>query len=78
MVGAALVAAAMLARAPAATVPLVVMVGIGVPVAAVLQVPAALTVLRGERTASRDHHMHIAMFRRHLARLPETDHPLER
>jgi hypothetical protein len=71
LVSMALVSAAALAPAPPAILPFAVLVGILMPMGAALDLPAAIGVLR------RDARL-IAAFRRHLARLPDARHPLDR
>jgi hypothetical protein len=65
LICAAMLAAAVLAPAPPLVVPFIVVVGIGLPLMAAWDVPAAVDVLRGEARL-------IAQFRRELDRLPET------
>ena len=65
---AALVAAAALAQAPAVVLPLVVAVGIGFPMLAACELPAALRAWRTDHA--------LDALRRQLERLPETEHPL--
>jgi|tagenome__1003787_1003787.scaffolds.fasta_scaffold20986869_8 hypothetical protein len=67
---AALFSAAALVPAPPGVLPIVVIVCIGAPMLASLELPAAYKVLREETTA-------IAALRRHLAQLPETRHPFD-
>jgi hypothetical protein len=66
---AALISAAALVPAPHAVLPLVVLVGIGAPMAFAAELPRAVTVLRRHRA--------VSTMRRHLARLPEVPHPLD-
>jgi hypothetical protein len=68
---AGLFAAAALAPAPPAALPLIILVCIGCPVLASWELPVALTVLRN-RPRSRA----LSDLRRGLAELPETEHPL--
>jgi hypothetical protein len=69
---AALCAAAILAPAPEAVVPFVVIVCIGCPMLASWQVPDVLATLRSRRFATRA----LSQMHRGLAQLPETEHPL--
>lgn len=69
---AALCAAAILAPAPEAVVPFVVIICIGCPVLASWQVPDVLAALRTRRLATRA----LSQLHRGLALLPETEHPL--
>jgi hypothetical protein len=64
--------AAVLAPAPPGALPMVVAVCIGCPMFASWQVPFALTSLQSRRARDRA----LARLRRHLAALPETEHPL--
>lgn len=73
VVCAALGAAAMLAPAPPAAVPVVVLVCLAGPMLALWELPAALSVLRhGIWGDARE----LARMRRGLERLPEVEHPL--
>jgi hypothetical protein len=67
---AGLISAAALVPAPLAALPLVVIVCVGMPMAATLELPAAIAALRRDSDA-------IAALRRQLAQLPETAHPLD-
>ena len=67
--GAALVAAAALAPAPPAVLPVLVLVCSALAVVAALELPMSIAVLRGPR-------LDLPTLRRHLDRLPETQHPL--
>jgi hypothetical protein len=69
LVCAGLVIAAALVPAPAAVVPFVVLVGIGVPMIVTLELPPAIATLRNARA--------VTAFRRGLDRLPEAAHPLD-
>ena len=69
---AALCTAAILAPAPTAVVPFVVIVCIGCPVLASWQVPHVVGALRTRRLASRA----LSQLHRGLAQLPEIEHPL--
>jgi hypothetical protein len=69
---AALCAAAILAPAPEAVVPFVVIICIGCPMLASWPVPDVLATLRSRRFASRA----LSQMHRGLAQLPETEHPL--
>lgn len=68
VVCASLLAAAALVPAPAAVLPLIILVCIGCPMAAAYELPPAMAALRGERAWS--------ALRRQLDDLPETPHPL--
>lgn len=72
LVSIAFCAGAILAPAPPAAVPLVVMVCVGAPLFAAWQVPIALRALRSRRTRGET----LSTFRRSLDELPETEHPL--
>lgn len=72
LVCAGLCAAAIVARAPTAVVPLVVVISVGCPMFAVWEVPGAIASLRAERQRANA----LAALRRSLAQLPETEHPL--
>ncbi len=65
-------AGAILAPAPPAAVPLVVMVCVGGPLFAAWEVPIALAALRTRRLGGHA----LTMLRRSLDELPETEHPL--
>lgn len=67
-----LCAAAILARAPAAAVPVIAAVCVWCPMLAGWEAPRALAALRADRTARRA----LANFRHGLDSLPETQHPL--
>ena len=69
---AALCTAAILAPAPMAVVPFVVIVCIGCPMLASWQVPDVVAALRSRRLAGRA----LSQMHRGLAQLPETEHPL--
>jgi hypothetical protein len=77
VVCAALATAAVLAPAPAVVVPVLVLVCIGLPMAATYDLPTAIHVLRNER-AERLKRRDLRNLRRELADLPETRHPLDR
>jgi hypothetical protein len=70
---AGLVAAAIVLHPPAAIVPLLVIVCVASPVVGTWELPLALTALRARRAG---HRHAIAMLRRTLDQLPETEHPL--
>lgn len=72
LISAGVCAAAILAPAPAAAVPLVVLICIGCPLFAAWEVPVALALLRADRAGGKA----LAMLRRTLDQLPETEHPL--
>ena len=68
---AGLMSAAVEVPAPAAVIPLLVVVCIGVPMLLAWSLPAAISVLvRNEEARA------LKAMRRHLDRLPETKHPL--
>jgi hypothetical protein len=67
----AICAAAILAHAPAAAVPLVALVCVGCPIFATWEMPIALASLRAQR--GRDA---LATLRKSLDKLPEVEHPL--
>jgi hypothetical protein len=69
---AGLVAAAVLAPAPAPVLPAVIVLTIGMPMVAAWELP---TVVRALRHAAR-HGRALAGLRRELDALPETPHPL--
>jgi hypothetical protein len=72
---AGLVAAAIVLHPPAAIVPVLVIVCVGSPVFGTWELPLAITALRAKRAG---HRHALAMLRRTLDELPETDHPLGR
>lgn len=72
LMSAGLSAAAIVAPAPTAVVPLVVVISVGCPIFAVWEVPGAIASMRAEREGDKA----LAMLRRSLAQLPETEHPL--
>jgi hypothetical protein len=72
---AALMAAATLAPAPPAVVPLLVAVCIGCPLGMAWSLPRAIAVLRAPR-APDEQTQAVAALRRHLEVLPEIEHPL--
>ena len=72
LVSMAVCAAAILAPAPPAAVPLMVIVCVGCPLFAAWQVPIAVVALRARRAGGEA----VSMFRRRLDELPETEHPL--
>jgi hypothetical protein len=69
---AGLCAAAIVAPAPSAVVPLVVVISVGCPVFAAWEVPGAIASVRAEQERGKA----LAALRRSLAQLPETEHPL--
>ena len=73
LVSAGLVTAAVLTPAPPAAVPLIVAVGIGLPLLGAWELPVALAALRrhGLLPGTREARL-LAEFRRQLRRLPET------
>lgn len=72
LMSAAVCAAAVVAHAPPPVVPLVVVASIGCPVFALWEVPNALAAMRAAREGGEA----LLRFRRSLAQLPETEHPL--
>lgn len=68
----AICAAAILAHAPAAVVPLVVAVSVGAPLFAAWEAPGALAWIRAESSGRKA----LAHLRSALDRLPEVEHPL--
>ena len=72
LVSIAVCTAAILAPAPPAAVPLVVIVCVGCPLFAAWQVPIAVAALRARRAGGQA----LSRFRRGLDELPETEHPL--
>src|SRR3954469_623625 len=67
-----LVAAAVLARAPAPALPVVVVLAIGMPMAAAWELSSVIAALRHVAHEGRA----LASLRRELDALPETRHPL--
>jgi hypothetical protein len=67
--GAGLVAAATLAPAPPAALPVLALACIAFGVLATLELPATIAALRAPR-------LDLDSLRRHLDRLPEIEHPL--
>lgn len=65
-----LLLAAALVPAPPAVLPLVVLVGVGMPMIVADALPPAVSALRARRRL-------VAAMRRDLAQLPETAHPLD-
>lgn len=63
--------AAILVPAPAAAVPLVALMCVGCPMFASWEVPVAIDSLRARRG-----HKALAILRKSLDKLPETEHPL--
>jgi hypothetical protein len=72
LVCAGLISAAILAPAPPAALPLIVLVAIGMPMTAASELPSLVATLRHGRHEGRA----LARLRRELERLPETHHPL--
>jgi hypothetical protein len=68
LISAALLGAALFVPAPPAVAPIVGLVCLGCPLFAGLQLPAAVNTLRTAGWTAR--------FHRHLAQLPEVEHPL--
>jgi uncharacterized membrane protein YdfJ with MMPL/SSD domain len=75
LVSAALLTAAALVPAPAAAIPLIIVVCIGCPMAAAVELPDAIAVVRRERRHGRNARAHEVL-RRQLDALPEREHPL--
>jgi Na+/phosphate symporter len=71
LISASVCVAAILARAPAVAIPLVVAICVGCPMFAGWEVPNALAAIRANRGRKA-----LARLRRSLDRLPETEHPL--
>jgi hypothetical protein len=74
-----LLAAAALVPAPPAALPAVILTGIGLPMLAAVELPAALEVLRRRHHGRLPHPLDegtVDMMLRHLEHLPETEHPL--
>jgi hypothetical protein len=69
---AGLVAAAVLAPAPPAVLPLLILLAIGIPLATAWELPATLAALRDRVREGRA----LVRLRRTLDALPETHHPL--
>ena len=67
---AGLVSAAALVPAPPAVLPLIAIVSVGGPMTVSFELRDGIAALRRQRAA-------LARFRRNLAELPETAHPLE-
>ena len=72
LISAGVCAAAVLVPAPAAALPLVVLISVGCPVFAAWELPRAVESLRAERSG----HQALASMQATLAQLPETEHPL--
>ncbi len=72
LIGMAICAAAILAHAPTAVVPLVVAVSVGAPLFAAWEAPGALAWIRAERSGRKA----LTHLRSALDRLPEVEHPL--
>lgn len=72
LLSAGLCAAAIIAPAPTAMVPLVVVISVGCPIFGVWEIPAAIASLRADSERGKA----LATLRRSLAQLPETEHPL--
>jgi hypothetical protein len=73
LISAAVCVVAILAPAPAAAIPLVVVISIGCPIFAGWNVPLAVARLRAHGRARRDP---ISQLRASLEQLPEVEHPL--
>lgn len=67
----ALCAAAILVPAPAAAVPMVALICVGVPMFVTWEIPAAIAAMRARRG-----HRALALLRQSLEQLPEVEHPL--
>ncbi|MGO9971600.1 MAG: hypothetical protein ACLP01_01970 [Solirubrobacteraceae bacterium] len=72
LLSAAVCVAAILAPAPAAAVPLVVLICVGCPIFAGWEAPMAYACLRASRTGRKQ----LASLRHSLEQLPEVEHPL--
>ena len=72
LVCAGLVSAAVLAPAPPTALPFIVLVAIGMPMAAAFELPSLVAALRHGLREGRA----VTRLRRELDRLPETHHPL--
>jgi len=75
LLSAAVCVGAVLVPAPAAALPLVVVICLGCPLFAAWEVPMALASLRAGRV-DREQAEALAKLRQTLERLPETEHPL--
>jgi|SRR5689334_1366399 hypothetical protein len=75
LAAAALLTAAALVPAPPAAIPFLVLVCVGCPMVAAVELPDAVAVLRRERRRGRDARAHETL-RRELAALPEREHPM--
>ena len=78
---AGLLGGAVVGHAPVAVLPLLIAVCIGCPMAAAWSLPVSIAVLRATAPASDEGEGHppaldVRALRRHLDRLPETEHPL--
>ncbi len=73
---AGLLSAAALVPAPAAVLPLIVVVCIGAPMVAALELPAAIAALRRPSRGRGLDRRALEALRRQLDALPETQHPL--
>jgi hypothetical protein len=74
---AAMFTAAALAPAPAALVPLVAVLCVGLPMVAAWELPRAVAALRRHGVLRSHDTRAVAELRRSLARIPETAHPLD-
>ena len=72
----ALITAAVLLHPPLAAVPVIVLVGIGCPLAVGCELPKALVTLRAGCLPRAAHGRAMAALRRDLDLIPETSHPL--
>ena len=72
LLSAGMCAAAILVPAPAAAVPMLVLICIGCPMFASWELPGAVARLRADRT----HVRAMSSLKKALSALPETEHPL--
>jgi hypothetical protein len=75
LAAAALLTAAALVPAPAAAIPFLILVCVGCPMVAAIELPDAIAVLRRERRRGQAVRAH-EILRRQLDALPEREHPL--
>lgn len=73
LMGAGLCTAAILVPAPAAVVPLIALSCVGLPLLAGWRLPVAIAALRARRGGRGE--LSLAVLKRDLAQLPETEHP---
>jgi hypothetical protein len=76
VVCAALMTAVTLIPAPIAVVPLAMLICIACPLAMAWSLPRSIAVLRATRAPRAPDEPEVRKLRSHLARLPETEHPL--